>query len=120
MARRSRRRTAILTGHRAQSAAGRHRADRTAVISRVRAAEHQAARQATAPAAATGSQTALVLADRKQIIQHAVDQAYPATRTSRLTYSGSGYRDGYTKGAQADLGGARLLATPPALGRGGR
>jgi hypothetical protein len=93
----------------------------TSVISRVRAAEHQAASHATAPAAASGSQTALVLADRQQVIRAAVEQAYPVTRTARVTYSGSGYGAGYAKGAQADLGGARLPATGrPALGSGGR
>ena len=38
-----------------------------------------------------------------------------------MTYSGSGYGDGYAKGQQADLGGARLAAKPGrALGGGGR
>ncbi len=41
----------------------------TAVISRVRAAEHAATSEATAPAAASGSRTALVLADRSQVIR---------------------------------------------------
>ncbi len=49
----------------------------TAVISRVRAAEHAAACQATAPAAAAGSRTALVLADRSLVIRRKVEQAYP-------------------------------------------
>lgn len=82
----------------------------TAVISRVRVAEQRAARQATAPSAESGSTAALVLADRTQIIGRAVDQAYPNTRKARVTYSGSGYRDGYAKGQQADVGGARLPA----------
>ena len=80
----------------------------TAVVSRVRAAEHAAASQATAPAAASGSRTALVLADRTLQIRRNVEQAYPVTRTARVTYSGSGYGDGYAKGQQADIGGSRL------------
>jgi hypothetical protein len=76
----------------------------TAVISRVRAAEHAAASQATGPAAANGSRTALVLADRAQVIRGEAERAYPLTRTARVTYSGSGYRDGYAQGQRADIG----------------
>jgi hypothetical protein len=80
----------------------------TAVISRVRAAEHAAASQATGPAAANGSRTALVLADRAQVIRGEAERAYPLTRTARVTYSGSGYRDGYAQGQRADIGSGRL------------
>jgi hypothetical protein len=91
----------------------------TAVVTRVRAAEQQAASQATAPSAASGSRAALVLADRKQVIKRAIDQAYPLTRKTRLTYSGNGYGTGYAKGEQADLGGPRLRgAGSRALGSG--
>ena len=72
----------------------------------------QPAGRAAAPAAATGSRAALVLADRKQIIARTIEQAYPITRKSRVTYSGSGYGAGFAKGEQADLGGARLHARP--------
>ena len=93
----------------------------TAVVSRVRAAEQQAAGQATTPATATGSRAALVLADRKQIIARNIEQAYPVTRKSRVTYSGSGYGAGYTKGEQADLGTGRLSPKArQALGEGSR
>jgi hypothetical protein len=93
----------------------------TAVVSRVREAEQQAAAQATAPAAASGSRAALVLADRRLVVKSAIDQAYPLTRKTRLTYSGSGYGTGYAKGEQADLGGPRLPGTDTrALGSGGR
>src|ERR1035441_517683 len=80
----------------------------TAVISRVRAAEHAAACTATAPAAAGGSKTALVLADRTLVIRKNVQHAYPVTRNARVTYSGSGYGDGYAEGQRADIGGSRL------------
>jgi hypothetical protein len=93
----------------------------TAVVSRVRAAEQQAAAHATAPAAESGSRTALVLADRRLVVKRAIEQAYPQTRKTRLTYSGSGYGTGYAKGQQADLGGPRLTGTGPrALGGRGR
>ena len=80
----------------------------TAVISRVRAAEHAAARGAAGPAAAPASRTALVLADRAQVIRQEAERAYPLTRTARVTYSGTGYRDGYAEGQRADIGAARV------------
>jgi hypothetical protein len=93
----------------------------TAVVSRVRAAEHEAACQATAPQAASGPQTALVLADRRLVVKRAIEQAYPLTRKTRMTYSGNGYGTGYAKGQEADLGGPRLRGSGSrALGSGGR
>ena len=82
----------------------------TAVIARVRQAEHGAVVAATERQAGTGAadRTALVLADRSLVIRHQVESAYPVTRKARVTYSGSGYRDGYTEGQRADLGGSRL------------
>jgi Protein of unknown function (DUF2786) len=79
----------------------------TAVISRVRAAERAAASQAAGPGAA-GSRTALVLADRAQVIRAEAERAYPLTRTARVTYSGGGYRDGYAQGQRADIGTGRV------------
>ena len=80
----------------------------TAVITRVRAAEHAAAGQGSGPAAGAGSRTALVLADRSLVIRRNAEQAYPQTRRTRLSYSGSGYGDGYARGQRADIGGTRL------------
>ena len=80
----------------------------TAVISRVRAAEHAAACRATGPEAAAGSRTALVLADRSHVVRAEAERAYPLTRTARVTYSGSGYRDGYAEGQRADIGTGRV------------
>jgi Protein of unknown function (DUF2786) len=80
----------------------------TAVISRVREAEHRATAAATAPGAAEGERTALVLADRSLVIRRQVEHAYPVTRKARVTYSGSGYRDGYAQGQRADIGTTRL------------
>jgi hypothetical protein len=80
------------------------------VVSRVRAAEHHAACAATSPAAASGSRTALVLADRQLVIRRNIEQAYPLTRKTRLTYSGNGYGAGYAEGQKADIGSTRLRA----------
>ncbi len=80
----------------------------SAVIARVRAAEQAAACQATNPATSDGSRTALVLADRAQVIRGEAERAYPLTRKARVTYSGSGYRDGYAQGQRADIGAGRV------------
>jgi hypothetical protein len=80
----------------------------TAVISRVRAAEHAAACRAAGPDDAGSSRTALVLADRAQVIRGEAERAYPLTRTARVTYSGTGYRDGYAQGQRADIGTGRV------------
>jgi hypothetical protein len=90
----------------------------SAVVARVRAAEREAATQATAQAGGDSSKTALVLADRNQIIQRNLAAAYPHVRKARVTYSGSGYGAGYSQGQQADIGHRRLRATSPALTAG--
>ena len=81
-----------------------------AVIAKVRAAEERAERAATVaePAGAGSSRTALVLADRSMVIRQTVAQAYPLTRTARVTYTGSGYGDGYAQGKRADIGAGRV------------
>ena len=83
----------------------------TAVIARVRAAEHGAVTAATGPQAGDGQRTALVLADRSLVIRRQVEDAYPVTRKARVTYSGSGYRDGFAQGQRADIGTTRLART---------
>jgi hypothetical protein len=87
-----------------------------AVVARVKAAEDRAAAQSEA-SDHTGPSTALVLADRSVVIRRQLEAAYPVTRQSRITYSGNGYRDGYSKGQQADIGHERLAKTK-ALTRG--
>ncbi len=86
----------------------------TAVISRVRAAEQAAAAGAGAGGAGTApaSRTALVLADRSLVVRRNVQRAYPVTRTAKVTYSGSGYRDGYAQGQRADIGTTRVGGGP--------
>ncbi len=83
----------------------------TAVIARVRQAEHGAMVAATAHGKSESDRTALVLADRSLVIRKQVEQVYPITRKARVTYSGSGYRDGYERGQRADIGGSRLSRT---------
>ena len=87
----------------------------TAVVARVRAAEQEAASRATAPEARSGSRTALVLADRALVIRRNIEQAYPVTRKSQVTYSGSGYGAGYAQGQRADIGTTRLRVSARAL-----
>jgi len=87
----------------------------TAVTTRVRAAEQSAAGQAAAGPAGAGTPTAaVVLASREQVIARRAATAYPLTRTARVTYSGTGYRDGYTTGTRADIGTTRLSPRPTA------
>jgi hypothetical protein len=86
-----------------------------AVVARVRAAEQEATSRATAPQARSGSQTALVLADRALVIRRNIEQVYPVTRKSQVTYSGSGYGAGYTQGQRADIGTTRLRGSARAL-----
>jgi hypothetical protein len=84
----------------------------SAVVTRVRSAEDRAAQDAEARAEANGPSTAVVLADRAVTIRLRAQQAYPRTRTSRVTYTGGGYGAGYREGQNADIGGAKI-------GRGG-
>ena len=86
-----------------------------AVVARVRAAEQEATSRATAPQARSGSQTALVLADRALVIRRNIEEAYPVTRKSQVTYSGSGYGAGYAQGQRADIGTTRLRGSARAL-----
>ncbi|HUB43091.1 MAG TPA: DUF2786 domain-containing protein [Streptosporangiaceae bacterium] len=79
-----------------------------AVIARVRTAEHRAEQSASQAPAGQTSRTALVLADRSMVIRQNVAQAYPRTRTARVTYTGSGYGDGYEQGKRADIGSGKL------------
>jgi len=80
----------------------------TAVVARVRAAEQRAAQRAADAPVGAGPSAALVLADRTLIIERTLRRAYPVTRTSRVTYSGTGYGTGYAQGQRADIGTSRL------------
>ena len=82
----------------------------TAVVGRVKEAEEAAAAAADRVdgAGASGPSTALVLADRALTVRRHAEQAYPRTRKTRVTYSGSGYRDGYAEGQKADIGSTKI------------
>jgi hypothetical protein len=88
----------------------------SAVVARVKAAEDRAASSAEGEKQ-TGPSTALVLADRAVVIRRQLEQAYPVTRRTRITYTGRGYSDGYAQGQRADIGHARLKSAQ-ALTRG--
>jgi hypothetical protein len=92
----------------------------SAVITRVRSAEEAAASAADGGREQTagGQSTALVLADRSLVVRQQVAAAYPRLRTTRVTYSGGGYGEGYREGQRADIGDAKLRARASgALGR---
>ncbi len=93
----------------------------SAVVARVRAAEEAAVAAATGDAATTdpgGQPAALVLADRSLTVRRQVAAAYPRLRKARVTYSGSGYGDGYREGQRADIGEPKLRSRAAgALGR---
>jgi hypothetical protein len=82
----------------------------SAVVARVREAEERAAATA-AHEPVTGRSTALVLADRETVVRRECARAYPVTRKMRVTYTGTGYRDGYSEGQRADVGSARVSGT---------
>jgi len=79
----------------------------SAVVTRVREAEARAAATARQEPV-TGQSTALVLADREHLVQSECRRAYPVTRRMRVTYTGTGYRDGYSEGQRADVGATRV------------
>jgi len=79
----------------------------TAVIARVRSAEDRAVASADG-GEQSGPSTALVLADRALVVRRQLEETYPVTRKTRVTYSGRGYSAGYAQGQRADIGNARL------------
>ena len=85
-----------------------------AVVARVRAAEEAAVASAGADDAAADGATsaALVLADRSLTVRLQVSAAYPRLKKKRVTYSGSGYGDGYREGQKADICGGKLRSRP--------
>jgi hypothetical protein len=92
-----------------------------AVVARVRAAEEEAVAAAGADAEAAadvGASAAVVLADRSLTVRLQVSAAYPRLKKKRVTYSGSGYGDGYREGQKADIGGGKLRSRPAGALRG--
>lgn len=79
-------------------------------------AERAAAMQADGRFAASGTSSALVLADRSAAVERARDEAYPDLgRATPRRLSGSGARQGWEAGERADLGGERLFGGRRAL-----
>jgi hypothetical protein len=91
----------------------------SAVISRVRTAEERAAAGADDETPA-GPSTALVLADRSAVVRRTLEEAYPVTRKTRITYSGRGYSAGHAAGQRADIGGTAVGGGSRALPRPAR
>lgn len=80
----------------------------SAVVSRVRAAEAAAVRHETGRPMGEGQKLTLVLADRRSVITRNITSAYPETRKTQMTYSGSGYSAGHAEGQNADIGQGNL------------
>jgi hypothetical protein len=80
----------------------------SAVVARVRAAEDAAASADAMRDTDGGPSTALVLADRALTVRRHAEHTYPRTRKTRLTYTGTGYTDGYREGQKADIGSTKI------------
>ncbi|MGA4842096.1 DUF2786 domain-containing protein [Streptomyces sp. G45] len=78
------------------------------VGTRVEEAERRARNDAAHETSAGGRSAALVLADRKALVERNYRSAYPRTRSGRTTMRGSGYGDGWAAGGRADIGGRRI------------
>jgi hypothetical protein len=81
-----------------------------AVIKRLREIEARSRQQADTDRT-SGPSTALVLADRKTLVDRRLADAYPKMHTTRSSLSGTGRTAGYQAGMAADLGGTRLGRT---------
>ncbi|MEW1721649.1 DUF2786 domain-containing protein [Streptomyces sp. NPDC093109] len=76
---------------------------------RIEEAERGAREQARTETAVTGRSAALVLADRKAVVERTYRQAYPRARSGgRTTMTGNGYGAGWAAGSRADIGGRRI------------
>ena len=85
---------------------------------RLVAAEQDAVRQHDAQAASGGSSAALVLADRRSLVDRAFDEEHGHLRKARpRRLSGTGYDAGAEAGRRADVGHTRLSQSARALGR---
>lgn len=84
------------------------------VIERLEAIERAARAAASGETSATGRSGELVLADRDAMVQAAYRREHPNARSSRGSYSGSGYGDGAAAGNRADIGGTRRIGAKAA------
>ena len=79
------------------------------VGSRLEEAQRGAQEEARHETTATGRSSALVLADRKTVVESRYRAAYPRSRKGRATtMRGTGYGDGWAAGGRADIGGRRI------------
>ena len=90
---------------------------RMAVGRRLADAESRAEASAADRFRASGTSSALVLADRSAGVVTAMEDAYPGLRTARpRSLSGSGTGQGWAAGQRADLGGTALTGDRRRLG----
>ncbi|GAA2875154.1 DUF2786 domain-containing protein [Streptomyces mexicanus] len=76
---------------------------------RIEEAERRARVDASNETTAAGRSAALVLADRKAVVERNFRAAYPRIRRGRsTTMSGNGYGAGWAAGGRADIGGRRV------------
>ncbi|WP_411143136.1 DUF2786 domain-containing protein [Streptomyces sp. x-80] len=76
---------------------------------RIEEAEQGARDAARNETTATGRSAALVLADRKAVVERNYRQVYPRARKGgSTTMTGTGFRDGWAAGGHADIGGRRI------------
>lgn len=89
---------------------------RMSIARRLAEAEARAQETASARTSRGGRSTGLVLADRSTEVEASMRDAYPRAQQARpRTLSGSGIRDGYLAGVQADIGETRLSGSRGAL-----
>ncbi|QHC26400.1 DUF2786 domain-containing protein [Streptomyces sp. GS7] len=84
------------------------------VIERLEAIEKAARAAASGETSATGRSGELVLADRDEMVEAAYRREHPHARSSRGSYSGSGYGHGAAAGNRADIGGTRRVGATAA------
>ncbi|MFH8404770.1 DUF2786 domain-containing protein [Streptomyces sp. NPDC018019] len=81
----------------------------TRVGDRIKEAECGAREDARDETSAIGRSAALVLADRKALVERSYRAAYPKTRSrGRTTYTGTGFGHGWVAGSRADIGSRRV------------
>lgn len=92
---------------------------RMSISRRLAETESRARQDAEARTTAGGRAGGLVLADRSAQVEETLRTAYPTLARARArTLSGSGIRDGYLAGSQADLGQQRFRGSRSALPSG--
>lgn len=92
---------------------------RQEVVRRIREAEERAVAEASNPGQqTTGPSTALVLADRKAVIEQRMFAEYGKLKARRTTFRGSGLQAGRAAGRTANIGQTGITGSRRALGGG--